>query len=69
MPGPTQRTLLFEYLTGEEPDVKNEMANMIPLKRVAEPEDMAETVIWLCSDIASFITGQCLPVDGGMTIR
>jgi len=69
MPGPTQRTLLFEYLTGAEPDIKNEMANMIPLKRVAEPEDMAETVIWLCSDVASFITGQCLPVDGGMTIH
>jgi NAD(P)-dependent dehydrogenase (short-subunit alcohol dehydrogenase family) len=69
MPGPTQRTLLFEYLTGAEPGVKNEMASMIPLKRVAEPEDMAETVIWLCSDDAAFITGQCLPVDGGMTIR
>ncbi|MBN1460056.1 MAG: SDR family oxidoreductase, partial [Armatimonadetes bacterium] len=33
----------------------------------AYPEDMAETVVWLCSDVASFITGQCLPVDGGMT--
>ncbi len=68
MPGPTQRTLLFEYLTGAQPGMKNQMANMIPLKRVAEPEDMAETVVWLCSDVASFVTGQCLPVDGGMTI-
>lgn len=69
MPGPTQRTLLFEYLTSAEPDIKNNMASMIPLQRVAEPEDMAETAVWLCSDAASFITGQCLPVDGGMTIH
>jgi NAD(P)-dependent dehydrogenase (short-subunit alcohol dehydrogenase family) len=68
MPGPTRRTLLFEYLTGTTPDVKNEMANMIPLKRVAEPEDMAEAVAFLCSDAAAMITGQCLPIDGGMTI-
>ena len=67
MPGPTQRTLLFEYLTGTTPEVKNEMTNLIPLKRVADPEDMAEAVVFLCSDVASFITGQCLPIDGGMT--
>ncbi len=68
MPGPTDNTLLFDYLTGSQPDVKNQMANMIPMKRVAHPEDMAEAVMWLCSDVASFVTGQCLPIDGGMTI-
>jgi NAD(P)-dependent dehydrogenase (short-subunit alcohol dehydrogenase family) len=67
LPGPTQRTLLFEYLTGTQPGVKNQMANMIPLKRVAEPEDMAEAVMFLCSDAASFITGHVMPIDGGMT--
>jgi NAD(P)-dependent dehydrogenase (short-subunit alcohol dehydrogenase family) len=40
---------------------------MIPMKRMGEPEEMAETVIWLCSDAASFITGQIISVDGGMT--
>jgi NAD(P)-dependent dehydrogenase (short-subunit alcohol dehydrogenase family) len=67
LPGPTQRTLLFEYLTSTQPEVKEEFANIIPLKRVAEPEDMAEAVMWLCSDAASFITGHVMPVDGGMT--
>ena len=67
MPGPTQNTLLHEYLTSAEPGKRAEMENIIPLHRIADPEDMAEAVIWLCSDAASFITGQCLPVDGGMT--
>ncbi|OGN99950.1 MAG: hypothetical protein A2Y90_03350 [Chloroflexi bacterium RBG_13_52_12] len=67
MPGPTDGTLLFEYLTGSQPGVKDQMANMIPLKRVAHPEDMAEAVVWLCSNAAGFITGVALPVDGGMT--
>jgi len=67
LPGPTERTLLFEYLTGTQPEVKDQMMNMIPMKRVAKPEDMAEAVMWLCSDAASFITGHAMPVDGGMT--
>ena len=41
---------------------------MIPMKRLATPEDMAEAVIWLCSDEASFITGHAMPVDGGMSV-
>jgi NAD(P)-dependent dehydrogenase (short-subunit alcohol dehydrogenase family) len=67
MPGPTDNTLLFEYLTGTNPDRGEHMASMIPMKRVAHPEDMAEAAVWLCSDAAGFITGVALPVDGGMT--
>ncbi len=67
LPGPTQNTLLFKYLTSTDPDVRGHMEGEIPLHRIGYPEDMAETVIWLCSDVASFITGQSLPVDGGMT--
>jgi len=67
LPGPTDRTLLMEYLTGSQLETKEQMTNMIPMKRIAEPEDMAEAVIWLCSDAASFITGHVMPIDGGMT--
>jgi len=67
LPGPTGRTLLMEYLTSAQPEAKEQMFNMIPMKRIAEPEDMAEAVIWLCSDAASFITGHAMPIDGGMT--
>jgi len=68
-PGPTERTQLFDYLTGTDPRMKEDMMSGIPLKRVATPEDMAEAVTWLCSDVASFITGHIMPVDGGMTSR
>ena len=40
----------------------------IPLKRVGQPEDIAETVAFLASDKASYITGQVISVDGGMAI-
>ncbi len=67
LPGPTERTLLNEYLTGARPEEREKMMGMIPMKRMGRPEDMAEAVIWLCSDEASFITGHAMPIDGGMT--
>jgi NAD(P)-dependent dehydrogenase (short-subunit alcohol dehydrogenase family) len=69
LPGPTERTLLFENLTAAEPGEKEKMMEMVPMKRVATPEDMAEAVIWLCSDAAGFITGHAMPIDGGMASR
>jgi len=65
-PGPTGRTLLTDNLTSTHPEKKTEMLNIIPMKRLAEPEEMAEAVIWLCSDAASFVTGHVMVVDGGM---
>ena len=47
-------------------DVKEQMFNMIPLKRFGCTKDIAETVAFLASDKASYITGQVLSVDGGM---
>jgi len=66
-PGPTERTLLNEYLTSSHPEEKAKLAQVVPLGRVAQPEEMAEAVMWLCSDAASFVTGQSIPIDGGMT--
>lgn len=67
LPGPTQNTLLYEYLTSSTPGVKEDMHTVVPLRRLGFPEDMAAAVVWLCSDEASFVTGQCLAIDGGMT--
>ena len=39
----------------------------IPMKRFANPVEMANTMLWLCSDKASFVTGHAMPVDGGLT--
>ncbi len=44
------------------------MKSKTPLGRLGEPEDIAKAVVFLASDDASFITGQCLGVDGGLTI-
>lgn len=40
-----------------------------PVRRLGTPSDIAATVAFLCTDEASFITGVCLPVDGGLSIQ
>ena len=41
------------------------VVNMHPMGRVGKPEEVADAVVWLCSDRAAFITGHALPLDGG----
>jgi NAD(P)-dependent dehydrogenase (short-subunit alcohol dehydrogenase family) len=36
-----------------------------PVGRMGQPEEIAEAVVWLCSDAASFVTGHTMTVDGG----
>jgi len=45
---------------------KESFLQQIPLRRIGSPEDVAEAVYWLCSDAASYITGQTIHVNGGM---
>jgi NAD(P)-dependent dehydrogenase (short-subunit alcohol dehydrogenase family) len=45
------------------------LASMQPMGRLGTPEEVAEAVLWLCSDAAAFITGIALPLDGGTTAR
>jgi NAD(P)-dependent dehydrogenase (short-subunit alcohol dehydrogenase family) len=45
------------------------MARYVPMKRLGEPEDIADAAVFLCSDVASWITGATLVVDGGMLLR
>jgi 3-oxoacyl-[acyl-carrier protein] reductase len=47
-------------------EVKKKMIDVIPLKRTGKAEDVANAVLFFASDASSFITGQVLPVDGGM---
>jgi NAD(P)-dependent dehydrogenase (short-subunit alcohol dehydrogenase family) len=46
-----------------------QMAAKTPLDRVGAPEDIADVVVFLCSDLARFVTGQNIVIDGGMTLH
>ncbi|MDY6881996.1 MAG: 3-oxoacyl-[acyl-carrier-protein] reductase [Desulfatiglans sp.] len=46
--------------------VRSSLEKQIPLGRICKPEEIAEAVYWLCSDAASYITGQIIHVSGGM---
>ena len=45
------------------------MAAKTPLDRVGTPDDIADVVVFLCSDLARFVTGQNIVIDGGMTLH
>jgi 3-oxoacyl-[acyl-carrier protein] reductase len=49
-----------------DPKIVEGWAAAIPLKRGGEPEDVANACVFLASDMATYITGQVIPVDGGM---
>jgi NAD(P)-dependent dehydrogenase (short-subunit alcohol dehydrogenase family) len=51
------------------PEVKQMLEAAHPVGRVGQPEEIASAVIWLCSDGASFTTGQTFPIDGGYTAQ
>ena len=64
-PGPILTPMLLRDWQG---DVEK-AASGVPMGRVGEANEVAEAVVWLCSDRASFVTGHVLPVDGGMMCR
>lgn len=63
------RTNLTRPLLEIVPDADAHYARVTPAARVGEPEDVADVVMFLCSDLARFITGQTIVVDGGMTLH
>jgi len=47
------------------PQYEAELIARHPIGRLGTPEEIAEAVVWLCSDAASFVTGHTMTVDGG----
>ncbi|GAJ05966.1 unnamed protein product, partial [marine sediment metagenome] len=59
-------TPMNKRLLANEPELEKKIKTILhPVGRLGEPEEVAEAVIWLCSDRASFVTGHPLVVDGG----
>lgn len=63
------KTEMIDRVTGQDPDTEKQFEALHPLNRMGTACEVAETAVWLCSDRASFITGQALAVDGGMVAR
>lgn len=63
----TVRTPIWAKRVAGQPDLFERLARWYPLRRVAEPEEIAATALFLASDEASFITGASIVVDGGLT--
>jgi len=61
------KTRMTEELRAQK-DADRTIQNTVPLKRMGEPEEVAEMVIWLASDAASFVTGGAFIVSGGMGV-
>lgn len=64
-PGVT-RTPMVDMALKTSPDVMDQLTKSIPMGRFAEPDELANTIVWLCSDEASYVTGAYLSVDGGL---
>ena len=67
-PGVIQ-TPMIDRLTGNKKEAIEQFTGLEPVGRLGQPEEIANAVIWLCSDEASFVTGVAMPVDGGFVAQ
>ncbi len=63
------RTPMVERFIGGSAEAEAQFVGMEPIGRLGLPEEVAEAVVWLCSDAASFVTGHAMVVDGGLTAQ
>ena len=60
-------TPMLDRLLAKDPDGEAKTSiEASPAQRMAEPSEVAEAVVWLCSEAASLVTGTAMPVDGGL---
>jgi NAD(P)-dependent dehydrogenase (short-subunit alcohol dehydrogenase family) len=58
-----------DILSNVSPDALQQMSDNVPMKRLGGAEEVAAAVVWLCSEGASYITGQNIVIDGGYTVQ
>jgi len=66
-PGAIETRMFRDFATA--PEVRQMLESAHPIGRIGRPEEIASTVIWLCSNDASFVTGQIFPIDGAYTAQ
>jgi NAD(P)-dependent dehydrogenase (short-subunit alcohol dehydrogenase family) len=62
-------TPLVADMVNENPSLHEHLVASHPLARIAEPQEIADAIVWLCPDKSSYVTGLALAVDGGYTAR
>jgi len=67
-PGVIQ-TPMVARLTSQRPEMAEALVAAEPMGRTGKPEEIAEAVVWLCSEAASFVTGHAMSVDGGYVVQ
>jgi NAD(P)-dependent dehydrogenase (short-subunit alcohol dehydrogenase family) len=67
-PGAIETPMIERFTKGSR-EQHEQLEQLHPLGRMGTPEEVAQTIYWLCSDAASFVTGHIMPVDGGFTAR
>jgi NAD(P)-dependent dehydrogenase (short-subunit alcohol dehydrogenase family) len=68
-PGLIQTPMSERMVAAGQGEALKAMEKSIPMARVGQPEEIANAVLWLCSDAASYVTGQSISVDGGFIMR
>jgi len=59
------RTPMVDRLVQQHPEMEEGLLAVHPMGRLGKPSEIAEAILWLCSDAASFVTGHAMAVDGG----
>ncbi len=68
-PGLIWTPMVDQMVASGQGDAMKAMERSVPMKRVGRPEEIADAVLWLSSDAASYVTGQSISVDGGYIMR
>src|SRR2546425_4374324 len=68
-PGLIYTPMSDQMVASGQADALRAMEKSVPMQRVGRPDEIASAVLWLCSEAASYVTGQSISVDGGYIMR